>query len=1034
CSRLGAAGPCSGRSAPHFCHRSLPAPGPAAGCPGSSRPGTAHSRCSWSKWFDVDFPSPGPHGGDFETYSNILRSGEKICRPPEYIGDLQCRAENHPEVSIQKLGQVVQCSPEVGLVCRNQDQKGKFRMCLNYEVRVLCCEPQNGCLVTPLPLPSTSTTSPPISSTTSVPSSSSTSPPTTSTTSVHSSSSSQPPISRSIIYQETDLSGHCYYAVCTLDCRVARRSDHSCPSSRPPPVSPTSPAGSSPSAPVPQHGCPNAVPPRKGETWPMPSCTEATCEGDRVISVRPRQCPKMQEPTCANGYPAVKVADSEGCCQHYHCQCVCSGWGDPHYITFDGTYYTFLDNCTYVLMQQIVPVFGHLRVLVDNYFCDAEDGLSCPQSIIVEYRQDRVVLTRRPVRGVMTNQIIFNGEVVSPGFQKDGIVVSQIGVKMYVTIPEIGVQVMFSGLIFSVEVPFSKFANNTEGQCGTCTNDQKDECRLPDGTVVASCSKMSSHWKVTVPGQPPCHAPPPTPTAVEPTTPPTSCPPSPVCQLILSEVFAPCHAVIPPRLYFQGCVFDQCHMPDGSVVCSALELYAARCASLGVCIDWRGRTHHTCPFTCPADTVYQPCGPSNPSYCYMNSSVFANAGPITEGCFCPEGTMLLSMSSEVCVPDNCSWCLGPHGEPMEPGHTVSFDCQECTCDGHTRTVSCRIQACPLPPACQEPGLVPVPEAPQSGRCCPQYTCACNTEHCPPPVGCPEGAHSVLTYEEGACCPKQNCSDVNGTLYQPGAVVSSSLCETCRCEVPGGPQSDTFAISCETQICNTYCPLGFEYQERQGQCCGVCEQVACVANTSDSSSHLFYPGESWSDPGNRCVTHECEKHQEGLVVVTSKKACPPLSCAKDQARLSEDGCCHFCPPWNQNTCAVYHQHQVLRQQSCRSAGPVRLAYCRGSCGDTMSMYSPEANALEHKCRCCRELQVSLRNVTLHCPDGSSRAFSYAEVEECGCVGQRCSSRDGLSLSEGQEPQLSPEPTAQQGSREQQDGPSPAVPRASKTPQA
>lgn len=84
---------------------------------------------------------------------------------------------------------------------------------------------------------------------------------------------------------------------------------------------------------------------------------------------------------------------------------VCSGWGDPHYITFDGTYYTFLDNCTYVLVQQIVPVYGHFRVLVDNYFCDSEDGLSCPQSIIVEYRQDRVVLTRKPVRGVMTNEV-----------------------------------------------------------------------------------------------------------------------------------------------------------------------------------------------------------------------------------------------------------------------------------------------------------------------------------------------------------------------------------------------------------------------------------------------------------------------------------------------------------------------------------------------------------------------------------------------------------------------------------------------------
>lgn len=84
---------------------------------------------------------------------------------------------------------------------------------------------------------------------------------------------------------------------------------------------------------------------------------------------------------------------------------VCSGWGDPHYITFDGTYYTFLDNCTYVLVQQILPVYGHFRVLIDNYFCGAQDGLSCPQSIIVEYQQDRVVLTRKPVHGVMTNEV-----------------------------------------------------------------------------------------------------------------------------------------------------------------------------------------------------------------------------------------------------------------------------------------------------------------------------------------------------------------------------------------------------------------------------------------------------------------------------------------------------------------------------------------------------------------------------------------------------------------------------------------------------
>uniref|UniRef100_A0A287ANG4 Mucin 5AC, oligomeric mucus/gel-forming n=1 Tax=Sus scrofa TaxID=9823 RepID=A0A287ANG4_PIG len=971
----------SSSSAPTTSATSTSVPGSTSS---SRSPTPCRPQCSWSKWFDVDFPSPGPHGGDFETYSNILRSGEKICRQPEYISDLQCRAQNHPEVSIQKLGQVVECRPEVGLVCRNQDQGGKFRICLNYEVRVLCCEPKKDCPVSPITLPTTTSvrvTSPPETSSHGATSS------TTSTCYCSVSDRLYP--AGSIIYEETDLSGHCYYAVCSLACRVVRRTDLSCPTSRPPPASSTPRPGG--------RALQLTLLPQKGETWPMPNCTEASCEGNGVISVRPRHCPKVQKPTCANGYPAVKVQRGRPV---EPCWCVCSGWGDPHYITFDGTYYTFLDNCTYVLVQQIVPVYGHFRVLVDNYFCGAEDGLSCPQSIIVEYQQDRVVLTRRPVRGVMTNQIIFNNEVVSPGFRKDGIVVSQVGIKMYVAIPEIGVQVMFSGLIFSVEVPFSKFANNTEGQCGTCTNDQKDECRLPGGAVVASCSDMSSHWKVTLPGQPPCHAPPPRPTVVEPTTPPTSCPPSPICQLILSEVFAPCHAEIPPWPFFQGCVFDHCHMPDTDVLCSGLELYAALCASLGVCIDWRGRTNHTCPFPCPADTVYQPCGPSNPPY-----SPALTAGSITEGCFCPQGTMRFSTGSEVCVPADCSWCLGPHGEPVEPGHTVSFDCQECSCDGHTRTVSCRSQTCPLPPACQEPGLVPVPEALQSGQCCPQYSCACNTTRCPVPVECPEGSHLVLTYEEGACCPSYNwtsCS-VNGTLYQPGAVVSSTLCETCRCEVPGGPESDTFAISCETQICSTYCPVGFEYQERQGQCCGFCKQVACVTNTSDSSVHLFYPGESWSDPGNRCVTHECEKHQEGLVVVTTRKACPPLTCPGGQA--GADLGTPLPPACSSPGCAVYHQHQVLQQQSCRSAGPVRLTYCQGNCGDTASMYSPEANAVEHRCKCCQELQVALRNVTLHCPDGSSRAFSYTEVEKCGCVGQRCDSHGDLSLSEEEAPQLS-----------------------------
>ncbi|XP_072826841.1 mucin-5AC [Vicugna pacos] len=986
----------------------VPTPGTPYSTSGAT---TCLPQCAWTKWFDVDVPSPGPDGGDSETYSNITRRGEKICHRPEHIAQLECRAESHPEVSITALGQVVQCNPKVGLVCRNRDQSSPFTTCFNYQIRVLCCEPPKGCPV-PSVTPFVTLSKTPLSpeSTTTV---SSVTPPSStepSTTTCYCSVSGNFYPAGSIIYQQTDLSDHCYYAVCSLDCHVVRRTDHTCPTSTPSLAPTTSPPRSSPST---SRGPAAVLPPQEGETWAMPNCSQATCKGNGIITVRPRQCPAVKKLTCANGYPPVSVADDEGCClSHYECQCVCSGWGDPHYITFDGTYYTFLDNCTYVLVQQIVPVFGHFRVLIQNYFCDAEDRLSCPQSIIVEYRQDRVVLTRKPVHGVMTNEIIFDGKVVSPGFQKDGIVVSQTGIKMYVAIPELGVQVMFSGLIFSVEVPFSKFANNTEGQCGTCTNNQEDECRLPGGAVVASCSDMSSHWKVTVPDQPSCDGPPPTP--IIPRTTATPCPPSPICQLILSEVFELCHTVLPPWPYYQGCLFDQCHMPRSDVMCSSLELYASLCASHGVCVDWRGQTNRTCSFTCPADKVYQPCGPSSPSYCYTNHStnaaVLREEAPFTEGCFCPEGRSLFSRSSEVCVPDDCASCLGPHGEPVEPGHTVHIDCQECTCEGSSQTMRCQNQACPPPPACPEPGFTPEPADPQPGQCCPQYHCACNTSYCPQPVGCPEGARSILTHKEGACCPSQSCSwtvcSVNSTLYQPGAVVSSNLCETCRCEVPGGPQPDTFVISCETQICNTQCPAGFEYQEQGSQCCGSCVQVACVANVSDGSAILVPPGESWSDPDSPCVTHKCEKQRDVLVVTTVRKECPPLSCSVDKASLSEDGCCLLCNA-SGSSCSVHHKHQVLQQQGCSSPEPVRLSYCQGKCGDTASMYSLEASGAPNSCRCCQELRVSRRNVTLHCADGSRRAISYAEVEECGCVGQRCDSPGDLSHSEEWEPEQSEE---------------------------
>lgn len=176
-------------------------------------------------------------------------------------------------------------------------------------------------------------------------------------------------------------------------------------------------------------------------------------------------------------------------------------------------------------------------------------------------------------------------------------------------------------------------------------------------------------------------------------------------------------------MYLEWCRKDTCN-GDLTESCEVLEAYAKECSMYGFCVNWR---NNLCPVpTCPPGQFYSPCGPAHPDTCdNLGSTKNPTKNPTkgqhrvrpTEGCFCPEGKVLLN---ETCIePRECITC---DNEGHHPGDVWKRDkCTTCKCD--KKTLVCDTQQCVDPSTICERGynaiLVPTGE----DECCDKYTCS-----------------------------------------------------------------------------------------------------------------------------------------------------------------------------------------------------------------------------------------------------------------------------------------------------------------------
>ncbi|XP_051976563.1 mucin-2-like, partial [Xyrauchen texanus] len=516
-----------------------------------------------------------------------------------------------------------------------------------------------------------------------------------------------------------------------------------------------------------------------GATW-TEDCADKACRAG-VIEVKSFTCPELKDRTDCPGDKKSLVKNETTCCKSWQCDCQCQLYGDPHYISFQGVAFDFLDNCTYTLVEERVLIH-HFSITVDNYYCEPDFDASCTKGITLQFSNDTVTLMTVVEEDTEESMVesTLNQEIIKPPYDDQVFRFESNGGQVYVYIKPIRSYVSltpFNTLV--VNLAREHFLNNTQGQCGVCGG---QSCIRKNGVVEMDncCDKTAYGWVVDDPLKPYCKSPPKEVSCVNPT--PTTPPPcyAPICDLLQHEVFAECGKTINLTSVENNCRFDQC-LTNSS--CSSLEYAASECKRIGICVHWRPFTNGLCEVKCPKGMIYDECRQTPNDVCQGGMRVPAKpVDDLRSGCFCPDGQVLAEEHKQICLHE-CPFCKGPLGEPMLVGSVWESNCHTCTCNNQTKTEVCT----PKPPN-------------------------------PTPVCSP---YSLLMSD---CCNSKVCvmktCEYNGTTYKVGDrwTDPSRPCESFSCTETG------------TELERRICPLQTCAEDSRvwdkNHCCYTCN-VACT---------------------------------------------------------------------------------------------------------------------------------------------------------------------------------------------------------------
>ncbi|XP_052458890.1 otogelin-like [Carassius gibelio] len=615
-------------------------------------------------------------------------------------------------------------------------------------------------------------------------------------------------------------------------------------------------------------------------------CTKLICvSGQLLLFNKSQSCPYDATPPNCGLLGFAVLVNGDKCCPRWDCPCHCSVFPDLNLITFDGKSVAIYKAALYVVTQlpnetvsiMVQECSGPDDTLVWNFTS------LCLASLNITHKSNEVLINR------LQRHLYVNSRYTKPRFKKFGFEILDTG-NMYLIRSPAGLKIQWFHSTGMMVIEMDSYNNRlpTVGLCGSCDGNPLNDLTLSNGTVVSEQEDPAvfiDSWQIPNTTSYVSHS-----RRREANCTTGDC--SQCMSMLSNRTFTICHPYVPPAMFCEIWVRDVEYVNNP---CVALAAYAASCHKFNICMEWRSSDF--CPFMCPENLQYQACLPACTAPSCPNQEfefVPEQCTGLSEGCVCPEGTLLHRPYSPLCIPPSKCACTDSFGTPRALGEVWKASLDGCCmykCENDSiAPVEYNCSNIPQP-VCVRTGEIPVSLADDSS-CCPHKACVCNQSMCAAaPTDCKYGEKLVSYYRQDSCCPEYSCecdpdqcvSDIpvcreDQILIAARAEGSCCLAHICMCDkcseaAPVCQDGELLIVDtnsterccpvyhclCETSRClDITCPFGMAVVSTriQDQCCPLqtcacaCEKnlrPKCALGESMQLDRAFL-----TDPENRCA--------------------------------------------------------------------------------------------------------------------------------------------------------------------------------------